>query len=583
MNIKNLRMTNWSFKLCKDNLKDMKAPCMDPVWIGAVSDEAMHKEVIILKNAGFNTLIVEGLRRLMLYEHNNVSAEVRSAIARAVEIAHAEGIKVFYHSTCSFANPSLDIFTEHQKKMLSIDGETGDYAFIEGWNGWYLWCINNPDFQREFYRLSKLMVKETKVDGMMTDEVYFRARWRSCVCPHCLEKFGKAAPEPDFDNSDWREWLRFRYRSTGDFYEGLREAIGGIPLLGCKNDEPNPGHSQFFGENNDQRMRGTNILFTEVCTRKGKEEWRGTSANCIAYQGLGIHYHAPVLGLAISDIQGIEFAWALRMAHGIRPWGVGSALMKRSLSPEDNLSDNPADVAEYARLFHWEDQYGDLFVNAVEPVAELALLLSSSTRDQHDCHDDKSPSTRDKHYCHDDKFVREYRGWCNALTDAHIQFAVVHEDDLNKLDNKFKVLILPHAACIPDFNFGGKIIATGDSGKYDSTGAKRMTPLFEKTLPLGEFNIVALPTLIKVINAPAEFLIRAVYADGGYLIHLLNCGRKYDGNIAVSIPGMTKAKLISPNIKEELTVNIFNDMVNIPVAAFKTYAVLSVIFPAEVE
>jgi len=147
MNIKSIRMTNWSFKLCEDNLKDMDAPCMDPVWIGAVPDEAMHKEVTTLKRAGFNALIVEGLRRMMLYEHNRVSAEVRAAIARAVGIAHAEGMKVFYHSTCSFANPSFEIFTEHEKTMLSIDGETGEYAFIENWCGWYLWCMNNPDFR----------------------------------------------------------------------------------------------------------------------------------------------------------------------------------------------------------------------------------------------------------------------------------------------------------------------------------------------------------------------------------------------------------------------------------------------------
>ncbi|MBT3271692.1 MAG: hypothetical protein HN368_00950, partial [Spirochaetales bacterium] len=439
MNIESIRMTNWSFKLCEDNLKDMEAPCMDPVWIGAVSDEVMLQEVLALKDAGFNTLIVEGLRRIMLYEHNRESAEVRAAIARAAGIAHGEGMNLFYHSTCSFANPSLGIFTEHEKTMFSVDGETGEYAFIQDWGGWYLWCMNNPDFRNEYYRLAKLMVEETQVDGMMTDEVYFRTGWFDCVCPHCLEKFGKAGPKPDFSNPDWREWIRFRLQSTGDFYEGLRKAIGGIPLLGCKNDEPNPSHSQYYGENNDERMRGTNILFTEVCTRKGKEEWRNTAANCATYQGIGVHYGAPVLGLSISETKDIEFAWALRMAHGIRPWGVGSILMKRSLSPEDNLSDNQADLAEYARLFRWEDQYGDLLAKAVRPVADVAILLSSSTRDQYDCRDNG--------------FVREFHGWCYALTDAHIQFAVVHEDDLDKLNDEIKVLILPHAACIPDFSF----------------------------------------------------------------------------------------------------------------------------------
>jgi len=496
----------------------------------------------------------------MLYEHNKVSSEVRAAIARAVGIAHAEGMAVFYHSTCSFANPSFDIFTEHEKTMLAIDGETGTYAFIENWCGWYLWCMNNPDFQDEYYRLARLMVEETQVDGMMTDEVYFRTGWHCCVCPHCRQKLGKAAPEPDFSNPHWREWLRFRLQSTGDFYEGLREAIGGIPLLGCKNDEPNPSHSQLYGENNDERMRGTSILFTEVCTRNGREHWHSTATNCAAYQGLGLHYRAPVIGLAISETKDIEFAWALRMAHGIRPWGVGSALMERSLSPEDNLGDNPADVAEYARLFRWEDQHRDLFASAAVPAAEVAVLLSSSTRDQCDCRDHA--------------FYREFHGWCSALTDAHIQFAVVHEDDLDTLSDEIKVLILPHAACMPDFRFSGRIIATGDAGKCYLTGEERATPLFGETSPLGEFDVAGLPTPVKVIEAPPDLLVRAVHTDGGYLVHLVNCGGKRDGDIVISIPGMAEARLLSPSIREALTLHIHGDRASFPVASFNTYAVL---------
>ena len=87
----------------------------------------------------------------MLYERSGVSAAVRGAIARAVAIAHAVGVRVIYHSTCSFAAPSLDGFSERELAMLAIDGATGRYAFIPNWNGWYLWCMNNPDFRDEYY------------------------------------------------------------------------------------------------------------------------------------------------------------------------------------------------------------------------------------------------------------------------------------------------------------------------------------------------------------------------------------------------------------------------------------------------
>ncbi|NLF16358.1 MAG: hypothetical protein GX595_03760 [Lentisphaerae bacterium] len=561
MDIRALRMTNWSFKVCGDNLGGMKAPCMDPVWLGVVSDDAMRRQVAALRDAGFNALIVEGLRRLMLYEHKGVSAEVRDGIARAVAIAHAEGVRVFYHSTCSFAAPSLEGFTKRELAMLAVDGATGRHAFIPNWNGWYLWCMNNPDFRDEYYRLARLMVEQTRVDGLMTDEVYFRAGWHDCVCEHCVAKFGRALPAAaDFADPVWREWLRFRMRSTGDFYEGLRRAVGGIPLLGCKNDEPNPTHSQYYGENNDERMRGTSILFTEVCTREGKAAWRPTAANCAAYQGLGRYYGAPVLGLSISDTPGIEFAWALRLAHGIRPWGVGSALMRRSLSPEDNLGDNPTDLAEYARLFHWEDRYGALFVNAVRPVADVALLLSSATRDQDDCRDHR--------------FVREFHGWCDALTTAHIQFAVVHEDELNDLDGRFEVLILPHAVCLPDFEFSGRIVATGDSGRCDPAGAERARPRFERTVPLGEFDVASLPTPVRVLEAPSDLLVRAVYADTGRLVHMVNCGDARDGAIAVAVPGMAAATRLSPSFTQPLPLAVRDGAVRFPASTFEHYAVL---------
>ena len=175
----------------------------------------------------------------------------------------------------------------------------------------------------------------------------------------------------------------------------------------------------------------------------------------------------------------------------------------------------------------------------------------------------------------DHAFYHEFHGWCNALTDAHVQFAVVLEDDLDKLSNEFEVLIVPHAACMPDFSFAGKIIATGDSGKCDSTGEQRATPLLEKTSPVGQFDIAGLPTPIDVIEAPTDFLVRAFHADGGYVTHLLNCGGKPDGDIVICIRGMAEAELLSPSAERALALDILDDRVRFPAASFDTYAVLS--------
>ena len=546
--MQDMRAVNWSFKKCQKNLGSMIAPCMDPVFIGIQDDVAIQREVEILRDAGFNTLMIEGLRRLMLYEQEGISSEVRAAIAHAVQIAHAAGLRVFYHSTCSLVGQTLDGLTPAQLSMLSIDAATGQYAHIDCWNGWYLWCLNNPDFQRLYYRLARQLVTETGVDGMMTDEVYFRSGWHDCVCPHCLEKFGAPLPKLDFECPEWPAWLRFRLRSIGDFYAGLREAIGGIPLMGCKNDEPNPCHSQLFGENNDERMRGTSILFTEICDRKLKDNWQKAVSNCAAYQGLSNHWKCPLAILGISNTRDIEFTYGLRMAHAGRPWVGGSALMHRSLSPEDNLSDVPGDVAEWKRLFQWEDRYWPLFKTATRPAASVALLLSASTRDQY--------------HCERTDFVEEYHGWNQALTTAHIQFAVITENELNATDlEPYQALLIPQAVCLPDIDlssYRGKIIATGESGTRDASGQQRRIPLFTNRRPLQEFaveQLLALPAPLQVLAAPPSLLIRALQAAGGILVHIVNCGPKVSKPVHLAVKNIRNAMLFSPDFTEEIPLD----------------------------
>lgn len=564
-----MRAVNWSFKKCLDNVDGMQAPCMDPVFIGIHDDDAIRREVDILRDAGFNTLMIEGLRRLVLYEHQGVSAQVRAAIARAVAIAHAAGLRVFYHSTCSFAGPTLDGLGPAERAMLSIDDATGQYAHIDAWNGWYLWCLNNPDFKRLYYRLAKQLVEETRVDGMMTDEVYFRSGWRDCVCPHCLEKFGGPLPEVDFDRPAWPAWLRFRLRSVGDFYAGLRDAIGGIPLMGCKNDEPNPWHSQLYGENNDERMRGTSILFTEICDRRLKDNWPHAVLNCAAYQGLANHWQAPVAILGISDTNGIEFTYALRLAHAGRPWVGGSALMQRSLSPKDNLSDVPADVAEWKRLFQWEDRHWKLLRRATRPAAAVALLLSASTRDQYTCENND--------------FVAEYRGWNEALTAAHIQFAVITEAELNAAAlEPYQALVIPHAVCLPDLDLGGyrgKIIATGEAGARDACGQRRAVPLFPSRRPLKEFavgELAALAAPVRVLAAPPALLVRAVWTEDGILVHIVNCGGAAPAPVRLAAEKASGAMLFSPDFPEEIPLDVASGIVAVPAERIKIYAVVHI-------
>ncbi len=568
---KEYRVVNWSFKRCGENLRKMPVPCMDPTFTGIMDDATIRREVEFIRETGFNTLMIEGLRRLMLYEHEGKSADVRAAIKHAVEIAHGAGLQVFYHSTCSFAAPILDGFTEAEKSMLSQDGDTGRYAYLKSWGGWYLWCINNPDFKSEYYRLAKLMVEETGVDGMMTDEVYFRTcGWLDCVCPHCVTGFGKRTPKVNFSDPNWRAWLRFRLKSVGDFYEGLRAAIGSLPLMGCKNDEPNPIHSQLYGENNDERMRGISILFTEIYDRDLKKNWPITAANCAAYQGLAHFWKVPLMIFGCCDVHDIEFIYALCSAHNGNPWAASSALVEHGdLSPEDNLSSVPDDAKEWKRLFDWENRHIEFLHVPVQSTGITALLLSASTRDQYSCENTD--------------FVEEFHGWCKALTEAHVQFDVITEYELTfEALKKYKVLIFPQAVCLPDIDlsgFRGKILATGASGTCDSTGAVRAKPLFKDLLPLQTFDIHAATETaasLRLLNRIPSLLVKSGRLQDGLLIHLVNCGPPLCMAVVLEIPSAAYAVLFSPDFPDEVRLEASSGTVVIPAELIHIYSVIYV-------
>ena len=80
-------------------------------------------------------------------------------------------------------------------------------------------------------------------------------------------------------------------------------------------------------------------------------------------------------------IHHVDFLYGMQVSHAGRPWICGRALMERSLSPEDNLTDNDEDMAAWKKNFDWENQYRELLAQSTRPAAKIALLLSAATRD----------------------------------------------------------------------------------------------------------------------------------------------------------------------------------------------------------
>lgn len=456
---------------------------MEPTFSGPIGDDEILRGVKVLKQANINTVITEGLRGIIRFEHDGKTDAVTGVIRKVAQACHREGIKVIHHTTTAFAGHNLREFPASCREWLNIDAQTGTYAYSK-WCDVYLWCINNPDFRAEYFRLSKKVIRETGVDGFMTDEVYFRTGWHNCACPHCREKYRKTSGFilPDgaadyfwgrLDNPAFRAWIRFRCASVGDFYADLYAALRKEHphpvLLGCENAAVSPLGSQGYGDSNEERMRGVNLLFTETGSELLLYHWRGQSFNFMAYGGLSNYYGTPTMAIMYPpNINENFLSWALRVAHGVRMWATSGG---GELCRHGQLLTAPEDLALFGELFGWEEKHKRELVGMIRPLANIGVLLSAATRDMSD-------HSRGGHY-----YIPELVGWSEALTDEYIQYAVMREQELTLSHlRQYALVILPNAACLSDtacqtlleyVDGGGNVILTHETGLFDETGLKK--------------------------------------------------------------------------------------------------------------
>ncbi len=492
----NSRWTHWWLKAGAPGTA--KESCMEPTFAGALDNDEIAQGVQTLKRAGINTVLTEGLRGLIRFEHEGKTDRVIAAIRRATQACQRAGIRVIHHTTATFVGHELAEIPAACREWLNIDAQTGACAFVkwaDDWpgNGWYLWCINNPDFRAEYFRLAAKVVRETGVDGLMTDEVYFRTGWHNCVCPHCRAKFlrqtGLTVPSGEaayfwgrFDNPAFRAWIRFRAASVGDFYADLQAAIRKARahplLLGCKNQAECPASVPLYGDSNEERMRGVNLLFAELCggTTSILYSWRRLSASFMAYNGLSNYYGTPTMTIMYAAPQESFLSWAIRVAHGVRVWATsgGGALARRH-----QLLNSPKDLAQFEELFGWEEKHKAELTGAIRPLAAIGILSSAATRNMELAH---LGPIGEAWY----PYVREWAGWCQTLTDAYRQYATIIEPELTLSGlRQYALVILPDTSCMSDdacqaivdyVAQGGNLIVTHKAGTCDETGAQRSMP-----------------------------------------------------------------------------------------------------------
>lgn len=432
--------------------------------------EEARKQAKELKSYGANTVITFGHH--YRFHHVDIWDQHKESLDNVVTACHELGLRVIEHHSATFVPPeSLNKFEVDGVPLTEcavIDARDGKPAYFDEYEIIML-CCNNPKFRKIYFDYVLNLVKETGVDGLMSDDIEFCPTWHVCACDYCREKLarttGDTIPEPDssswgnFEDPWFRRWLRFRMHSVGDYYADLRKAMDQaglqIPLLGCLAGASNRHLAQKWAMTGEEFARGVDLNFYEAWhSSNNLLLWRTQAAEINYYLGIGKHFGGqPMFTLHYTSLPEEQFfVWALNLLVGDRLW-LGA----------------PVHYPE--QTYEWENRYPELF-KSPETVSNIALLFSRQTRDVYGGYDDKY-------------YIQEWLGWSQMLLEANIPAHTILDTDLTGDLSQYKLLILPNAVCLSDAQIegirrfaanGGKVIFTSETAFRDETGAVREKP-----------------------------------------------------------------------------------------------------------
>ncbi len=427
--------------------------------------ETARKHARKLKATGANTVITFGFHYRFQYVED--FPKIKQNLKNIVTACHEIGLRVIEHHSATFVPPDKLKSVVNGIPLTDctvISARDGKPPYFEQYKIIML-CCNNPKFRKIYFDYVLDLAKETGIDALMSDDIEFCPDWYVCSCKYCREKFKKSGgcelPNGTSDqwgnhNDPWfRQWQKFRMRSVGDYYVDLRKEMDNaglqIPLLGCLAGASNLILSQNWGMTGEEFARGVDLNFYEAWfTCSNLYVWRAQAAEINYYLGIGRRFGQQLFTLNYTrSEEDLFFMWAFNLVQGDRLW----------------LNTIPAKPEE---TFDWEKKHEELF-RFPKTLSNIAFLFSRQTRDVYGGFDEK-------YYLH------EWRGWSEMLTETNIPYDTVLDADLTENLSRYKLLILPNAACLSNDQVagirryvekGGKVIATHDLARYDETGAKR--------------------------------------------------------------------------------------------------------------
>ncbi len=390
-------------------------------------------------------------------------------------------------------------------------------------------CVNGG--WRDWARDMIVEVMKTGIDGVFLDgPVVFPG---GCYCADCREQFraeyGGDVPESeDWTSDTWKDFIEFREDSMARFLADCRESMRSVNPEGVIFLNGGSWHAggwrvardiEKVGDHED--FNGAEAFFHPGPRQHVLHFWAtaakhlmagGKPAVVFSHHALGSWHYIPLPPVET------ELAIAQTVACGANPW---FAVFDYSLDHSRELA-----LAPIRRIQGFLERHEEYYT-ATESAADVALLFSRQGSTFYISHEDEiygdlgSGKEQDliadlgtgkkivdwkrrKQVC-DEMCGNSYLGYFTALTRSHVPFDVVLDKDLSD-DGlaRFKMLILPNAACLSDdqvsairrfVESGGGLVADFETGLYDERGHKRESNPLADLLGVAEYSGAMIPSV----------------------------------------------------------------------------------------
>jgi len=436
------------------------------------------------------------------YESFIDPTEKLKAIHAVAEKAHAAGNYAFVYiagTECITAHASSaphSMAKDHpdwlQRKI------TGEPALFGGGSAFWIregdedvWITPFAAEWRKIYMERVRQIAATGIDGIYVDIPYWMThfdKWEDSwvsfddyTVAAFKAKTGLNAKTDlklgDFRDTNFRKWVDFRIEALTDFMHEIDSNVKSVNPK-CKTiAEIYPGIEESavrVGSDVYELYRVVDTIAHEYSTGG-----RAAARTPLAWfqDMVGMYSFRAFAGAKPSWMLSYSWEKEKNVAPGEAMQNLAMAQLMAGTNTWDaqgHVMSGSNDLQSRKLIFGWMKEHEKLFFRPREPIRPIGVYFSPQTRNYFA-----------------KEFIESYRGILMLLTQSHLEFQIVTPRTLTGF--RGTVLILPDARCLSKteltafqsfMHAGNTLIATGESGRYDGTGAELPSNPLHKLLAL---------------------------------------------------------------------------------------------------